>query len=398
MCQDSPASKKDLSAKDFLSLSIISAVTRKRKKHQSACPPGNSTDEDSEHEPVKASNYGGKKSGEEEEEGEEDEEDDDEDEDGNEEEEEGRRGGCATVGSERREDKEGIASARGKTKGQQGSQREGGGGGRVKEGEEEEEEQEGKRKDNLNLRNGQEERRDKQIKGVAPCQKEGNYCPMMPGGQVRAKEEGQRCQGGQAVPQVRHPAPRSFLYTHAARHSPKSPPLLSSPTAFLPLTSSPLHPSISSSSSFLSSPSASLSPTSPISPVFFGPAEGDPLTRKKLRRGERVRPHSMYSESRMAAAAAAGDEQGSVGGSTPGTQGATPTFTYPPEILHVSPGTKSSPQSPPCHPSADAATTTTTPVPAGQVWRPNHAISPETRRRRRDWRWHTVVVSLSGEG
>lgn len=47
-----------MSAKDFLPLSIISAVTRKRKKHRSACPTDSSSDEDSEHEPVKASNYG----------------------------------------------------------------------------------------------------------------------------------------------------------------------------------------------------------------------------------------------------------------------------------------------------------------------------------------------------
>ncbi|KAM6951104.1 rho GTPase-activating protein 23 [Aplochiton taeniatus] len=55
--------KKDSSAKDFLPLSIISAVTRKRKKRPTgrpaSRPPGSSTDEDSEHEPVKASHYGG---------------------------------------------------------------------------------------------------------------------------------------------------------------------------------------------------------------------------------------------------------------------------------------------------------------------------------------------------
>ncbi|TSK14615.1 Rho GTPase-activating protein 23 [Bagarius yarrelli] len=50
--------KKDASSKDFLPLSIISAVTRKRKKHQSACSTDSSSDEDSEHEPVKSSNYG----------------------------------------------------------------------------------------------------------------------------------------------------------------------------------------------------------------------------------------------------------------------------------------------------------------------------------------------------
>ncbi|XP_060717092.1 rho GTPase-activating protein 23 isoform X2 [Tachysurus vachellii] len=54
----SSISKKEVSAKDFLSLSIISAVTRKRKKHRSACPTDSSSDEDSEHEPVKSSNYG----------------------------------------------------------------------------------------------------------------------------------------------------------------------------------------------------------------------------------------------------------------------------------------------------------------------------------------------------
>ncbi|XP_048035426.1 rho GTPase-activating protein 23 isoform X3 [Megalobrama amblycephala] len=50
-------SKKDPSAKDLLTPSIISAVTRKRKKHHSTFPTGSSTDEDSEHEPIKASNY-----------------------------------------------------------------------------------------------------------------------------------------------------------------------------------------------------------------------------------------------------------------------------------------------------------------------------------------------------
>lgn len=57
--QQSSGSKKDLNARDFLPKSIISAVTRKRKKSLSAHLPGSSADEDSEHEPVKASNYGG---------------------------------------------------------------------------------------------------------------------------------------------------------------------------------------------------------------------------------------------------------------------------------------------------------------------------------------------------
>uniref|UniRef100_A0A3Q3NLK5 Rho GTPase activating protein 23b n=1 Tax=Labrus bergylta TaxID=56723 RepID=A0A3Q3NLK5_9LABR len=54
----SSGSKKDLNARDFLPMSLISAVTRKRKKCLSTHLQGSSTDEDSEHEPVKASNYG----------------------------------------------------------------------------------------------------------------------------------------------------------------------------------------------------------------------------------------------------------------------------------------------------------------------------------------------------
>ncbi|KAM9424097.1 rho GTPase-activating protein 23-like [Pholidichthys leucotaenia] len=55
----STSSKRDLNTLDFLPKSIISAVTRKRKKCLSAHLPGSSADEDSDHEPVKASNYGG---------------------------------------------------------------------------------------------------------------------------------------------------------------------------------------------------------------------------------------------------------------------------------------------------------------------------------------------------
>ncbi|XP_035526205.1 rho GTPase-activating protein 23-like [Morone saxatilis] len=55
----SSGSKKDLNARDFLPMSIISAVTRKRKKCLSTHLQGSSADEDSEHEPVKASNCRG---------------------------------------------------------------------------------------------------------------------------------------------------------------------------------------------------------------------------------------------------------------------------------------------------------------------------------------------------
>lgn len=55
----SSGSKKELNARDFLPMSIISAVTRKRKKCLSVHLPGSSAEEDSEHEPVKTNNYRG---------------------------------------------------------------------------------------------------------------------------------------------------------------------------------------------------------------------------------------------------------------------------------------------------------------------------------------------------
>ncbi|XP_035766845.1 rho GTPase-activating protein 23 isoform X2 [Neolamprologus brichardi] len=52
-------SKKDLTAKEFLALSIMSAVTgRKRRKRHNARRVGSSTDDDSEHEPIKAGHLG----------------------------------------------------------------------------------------------------------------------------------------------------------------------------------------------------------------------------------------------------------------------------------------------------------------------------------------------------
>ncbi|MED6251681.1 hypothetical protein ATANTOWER_001266, partial [Ataeniobius toweri] len=90
-------SKKDLTAKDFLALSIMSAVTgRKRRKRHLARRVGSSTDDDSEHEPFKAGHIGMEEEEEEEAgspvaktapraEGEEDEEEEDDDDDDDEE-------------------------------------------------------------------------------------------------------------------------------------------------------------------------------------------------------------------------------------------------------------------------------------------------------------------------
>uniref|UniRef100_A0A8C9YLR3 Rho GTPase activating protein 23 n=1 Tax=Sander lucioperca TaxID=283035 RepID=A0A8C9YLR3_SANLU len=52
-------SKRDLTPKDFLTLSIMSAVTgRKRRKRHNGRRVGSSTDDDSEHEPIKAGHLG----------------------------------------------------------------------------------------------------------------------------------------------------------------------------------------------------------------------------------------------------------------------------------------------------------------------------------------------------
>lgn len=57
--QISSGSKKDLNARDFLPKSILSAVTRKRKKSLGRHLSGSGVDDDSDHEPVKANNFRG---------------------------------------------------------------------------------------------------------------------------------------------------------------------------------------------------------------------------------------------------------------------------------------------------------------------------------------------------
>ncbi|XP_070703281.1 rho GTPase-activating protein 23 isoform X2 [Pempheris klunzingeri] len=91
-------SKKDLTPKDFLTLSIMSAVTgRKRRKRHNGRRVGSSTDDDSEHEPIKAGHLGAEEEEEAESpvgdtapraEGEEDDEEEDEEEEEEEEEDE----------------------------------------------------------------------------------------------------------------------------------------------------------------------------------------------------------------------------------------------------------------------------------------------------------------------
>ncbi|XP_077475816.1 rho GTPase-activating protein 23 isoform X3 [Stigmatopora argus] len=105
-------SKKDLTAKDFLTLSIMSAVTgRKRRKRHNGRRVGSSTDDDSEHERVKA--------GEEEvgdgaphAEGEEEEDDDEEEEEGEEEKQEAKEERPAVQCGKEEEETGGRADAR----------------------------------------------------------------------------------------------------------------------------------------------------------------------------------------------------------------------------------------------------------------------------------------------
>lgn len=225
------------------------------------------------------------------------------------------------------------------------------------------------------------------------------YCRMTPAGQVRAREEGERQAGGQVGPQVRPPPPRSFLYTHA-RSSPRSPPV----NTFFPASPIPMSP-YSPSYLLFSSPSPSLSPTTPTSP-FSSLLQGDPLTRKKLRRGERVRPHSMYSEPRSPVmedglGASTGSPTFMTGARVPTADVTTHTLYHPTPSAALSPVWSPGHCPPPSSAWVEQGPPTGSTSPAltaRQVWSPARPVSPETRRRRRDWRRHTVVVGLSGEG
>ncbi|XP_049320258.1 rho GTPase-activating protein 23 isoform X2 [Astyanax mexicanus] len=282
------SSKKDVSAKDFLPLSIISAVTRKRKKHQSACPADSSSDEDSEHEPVKASNYrelgegGGSDEG-----------------DGD--------AGCAPLNSENQ------------TK-------------------EEVEENGGEQVMGSHEEAGQE------VGGAedAACQQEEEEDDDDDGIQV---DTGPRAQ----------PRPRSFLYSHQS-------------SIGIRATGSP------------ASPSSSSCPSS-----AHRTGQTNPVTRKKLR-GERVRPRSLYGED-------VGMERAAVGlswvkASLVRGQERLLQAMSPSRDPSVQQGWLGQMQ-------ANLLSS------ANDLWRSGaqrrHG-SPETRRRRRDWRRHTVVGSVPGEG
>ncbi|KAI4872378.1 hypothetical protein NFI96_033645 [Prochilodus magdalenae] len=277
------SSKKDVSAKDFLPMSIISAVTRKRKKHQSACPADSSSDEDSEHEPVKASNYrelgegGGIEEG-------------------------GRETDCPPLSSEN-------------------------------QAEEVEEKDEGGER------------------GMGSCEQEGQEV----GERENAAHQQEDDDGIQVDAGLRAQRPRSFLYSHQS-------------SIGLRATGSPTSPASSSC---------------PSSTHRIG--QTNPVTRKKLR-GERVRPRSLYGED-------LGMERAAVGLSR-----VKASFVRGQERLLQA-------MSPSRDPSVQQGwlgqVQANLLASANDLWRSGaqrRHSSPETRRRRRDWRRHTVVGNVPGEG
>ncbi|XP_051529855.1 rho GTPase-activating protein 23-like isoform X2 [Myxocyprinus asiaticus] len=292
------ASKKDLSAKDFLPLSIISAVTRKRKKHQSTCPSGSSTDEDSEHEPIKASNF-----------------------------------------EEMNKDRDGGSKARPRTS--EGKTEVG-----KMEGTQEqvEEDQEGARvteEESVVLEKGEVGI------GVEVCEREQT-------GLMRSQR------------------PRSFLYSH--------------------------HQSVSGLRAS-SQQSNSSSSTCSISPQPSS-ITANLLTRRKLR-GERVRSHSLYVEQSRT-----GEEQGS--GTLPVTHTRPLGFSRVKASLvrgqerlrqAVSPSrsTKVLSYQQSWMSQEQASLLAPTDGFLGVVGQ-QRPESTETRHRRRDWRRHTVLVNMPGEG
>lgn len=279
-----------MSTKDFLPLSIISAVTRKRKKHRSACPTDSSSDEDSEHEPVKASNYGelSETGGDERDEGHEE-----------------SNAGCAAQSTESQTTEVDEKDVEGK--------------GMMESHEEREQELGGAE------RGGSQQEDDGIRVGVS-----------------------MRAQLGREQPQ----RPRSFLYSHQ------------------------------NSTGLRVTDQSAGSPSSPCSSDSHRLSQVNSVSRKKLR-GERARPRSLYEE--------------------PGLERAVGLARVKASLVRGQERLRQA-MSPSRDPSVQQSWLSQVQAnilsSANDLWRSGtqrrHA-SPETRRRRRDWRRHTVVGS-SGEG
>ncbi|XP_062858669.1 rho GTPase-activating protein 23 isoform X2 [Trichomycterus rosablanca] len=271
------SSKKDASTKDFLPLSIISAVTRKRKKQRSAGPTDSSSDEDSEHEPVKASNYG----------------------------EMHESAGETSEGVDERE------SERSESQQKEADEKFGEGNKTLESCEE----------------GGQEE--------VGGREEDGTPASL------RAESDHEKPQ-----------RPRSFLYSHQS--------------------SSGLRVTVESESS----------PSPPCSGGTQRLGQTNPAGRKKLR-GDRARPRSLYEEPGLERAVGLARVKASlIRGQERLRQAMSPSREPPVQHSWLS------------QVQANLLSS------ANDLWRsgaPRRHASPETRRRRRDWRRHTVVGN-SGEG
>ncbi|XP_053194038.1 rho GTPase-activating protein 23 isoform X2 [Scomber japonicus] len=421
-------SKKDLTAKDFLTLSIMSAVTgRKRRKRHNGRRVGSSTDDDSEHEPIKAGHLGA----EEEEEAEspvgdtapraEGEEDDDEEEE-EEEEEEDEEVVESRVKEEVEEEVVAVIPSRPCCK---------------------EEEEAGGRQAAMLL---QEEEARAEVKGPqwrAPEDARSivsGYSTLSTLGRSLGSEgrgddaddehselvsetDNESGFASRSLTQERpdkHPttpvntqqppaaAPRSFLYTHYKPHTLSPTNLLAPPT---PLTHTPDSAERSEGGARSTTPSSSsFSSSSTTHKLHSRPSfnshkliQCDTLARKKLK-GEKAKARSL-DLLELSEAAAQGDRAGPEGAPRVrrDTSRTNPSSGSSQESLRLS-------RPKPALPPSEAASFTPTGPGSRSLAEQVRArllgsaddlrsvglrkpLSPETRRKRRAWRRHTVVAS-----
>lgn len=198
----------------------------------------------------------------------------------------------------------------------------------------------------------------------SPCDQEGEEL-------TDEKKVEDSCEMGR----IRSQRPRSFLYSH--------------------------HQSVSglgsSTQSTNSSSSTCSNPTQIIAHILD---QGNFLARRKLR-GERVRPHSLYVEqSRIVEEQSAGPMPGSYTRSL-GFSRVKASLVRGQERLRQAVSPSRSSREPSRQETWMSPEQANLLAPADGVWGAGgqrRAGSPETRRRRRDWRRHTVLVNMPGEG
>ncbi|XP_036408116.1 rho GTPase-activating protein 23-like isoform X2 [Megalops cyprinoides] len=401
-------SKRDLNAKDFLTLSIITAVTRKRKKRPNARLLGSSTDEDSEHEPVKASNR------------------------------------CEGEG----EGAEGGGDTAPRAEGEE-------------DDEEEEEEEEERAEEEVAAASGPCEEEEEVGGAEALLQEEGRaglaprawrgpddarsivsgYSTLSTLGRSLASEgrgdeaDDERSElvsetdnesgfASRSLTQERpeKPAqpPRSFLYTHYKPHVPAPAPSGATPAPKPPpQTLDPEDRSEGGARSTTPS-SSSFSSSSTTHRLHSRPSfnshkliQCDTLARKKMK-GEKAKARSLDLELELSSTAEDEGPEGVAAGGLQGSQqGASRAQASQDSSLHMTPAPPPT-SACPAHPASEAASFSPGGAGQGSLAEQVRArllgsaddlrsvglrkqLSPETRRKKRAWRRHTVVVSLSGQ-